>query len=114
MKAIAIKSILSAAALAVTAGISVNAAAGQMDETLVEAKGVPSATVSFYRAELGTAEGRAKVEREIRNAAEEVCGSRDVRIAGSIAVAARNEACYEDALAQGMSQLSAGQVATIN
>lgn len=114
MKAIAIKSILSAAALAATAGISVNALAGQMGETLVEAKGVPTASVTFHRAELNTTEGRARVERKIRTAAESVCGSRDVRIAGSIGVAARNEACYEAAVEQGMSQLNAGQVAVID
>ena len=82
MKASAFKSILSAAALAVTAGISTNAVAGQVDETLVEALAVNSKTVSFSRAELNTAEGRATIEREIRNAADAVCGSRDLRIAG--------------------------------
>ncbi len=112
MKASAIKSILSAAALAVTAGISTGALADQLDETVVEGIALPTKTVSFSRAELATVEGRETIERKIRNAAEAVCGSRDMRIAGSLAVAADNEACYEDAVAQGMSQLNAGQVAS--
>ena len=114
MKVFAIKSILSAAALAVTAGVAVGAAAEQIDETLVEGARAPSATVTFSRAELATNEGRETVERKIRNAAAAVCGSRDLRIIGSLAAAARNEACYEDALAQGMSQLNAGQLASID
>ncbi len=114
MKVVAMKSILSAAALAVSAGLSVNAGAEQIDETLVEGAKVPTATVTFSRAELATTEGRETVERKIRNAAEDVCGSRDLRIAGSLAVAARNEACYEGAVAQGMSQLNANQFASID
>jgi UrcA family protein len=114
MKAFAMKSILSAAALAVSAGLSVSAAAEQIDETLVEGAMAPTATVTFNRAELATTEGRETVERKIRNAAEEVCGSRDLRIAGNLAAAARNDACYEDAVAQGMSQLNANQFASID
>lgn len=114
MKAFAIKSILSAAALAVTAGLSTGAAASQLDETVVEGIAVPTASVSFSRAELATTEGRATVERKVRNAAEAVCGSRDLRIAGSLAAAARNETCYEEAVSQGMSQLNASQVASID
>ncbi len=114
MKAIAFKSILSATALAVTAGISINAAAGQVDETLVEGAAVPSKAVTFSRAELATTEGRDAVERQIRNAAEAVCGSRDVRIAGSLSVLAENEECYERAVNDAMAQLSAGQVASID
>jgi UrcA family protein len=114
MKAFALKSIVSAAALAMTASVSLGAAAEQIDETLVEGAAAPTATVTFSRAELATTEGRATIERKIRNAAEEVCGSRDLRMAGGLAAAARNEVCYEDAVVQGMSQLNANQFASID
>lgn len=114
MKASAIKGILSAAALAVTAGVSTTTLAGQLDETVVEGIAVPSQSVAFSRAELATAEGRATVERKIRRAAESVCGSRDLRVTGSVSVAARNEACFESAVAEGMAQLNAGQLASID
>ncbi len=114
MKASAIKSILSAAALAVTAGVSISAAASQLDETVVEGIAIPTASVTFNRAKLATTEGREAIERKIRNAAEAVCGSRDLRVAGGLTAAARNETCYEEAVSQGMSQLNASQVASID
>lgn len=114
MKAIAIKSILSAAALAVTAGISINASADQVNETLVEASAVPSKTVLFDPSELATVEGRAAVEHRIREAAEDVCGPMDYHRAGGLAGVADSKACYNQAVAQAMSQIDAGQVASID
>ncbi len=114
MKAIAIKSVLAAAALAVTTGISVNAVAGQMDETLVEASSVPTETVTFSRSELATTEGRTSVEARIRNAARKVCGPTDYLRAGSLARAADGKECYNRAVAQAMSQVNADQVASID
>ena len=75
MKAIAFKSILSATALAVTVGISVNASAEQIDETVVHGQAVETETVSFKRSELSTADGREAVIDRIHRAAEAVCGS---------------------------------------
>lgn len=112
MKSIAIKSILSAAVLAVTAGISSGAAA--MDETLVEASQVPSKTVSFSPSELATVEGRAAVEHRVREAAEDVCGPMDYHRAGGLSGVADSKQCYKQAVAAAMSQIDAGQVASID
>ena len=114
MKSIAMKRILPAVVLTLTAGLSGHAAAGEVNETVVRGHSVPSVTVTYSRAELATADGRAYVERRIRKAAEKVCGSRDLRIAGSLYIVARSEACYDDALAKGMSQLHSEQVASLD
>ena len=114
MKAIAIKSILSAAALAVTAGISINASADQVNETLVEASSVPTKVVSFSPSELATVEGRAAVEHRIREAAEDVCGPMDYHRAGGLSGVADSKACYNQAVDQAMSRIDAGQVASID
>ena len=114
MKAIAFKSILSATALAVTAGISINAAAHQMDETLVEASGAPTKTVTFDQSELATLEGRAAIEARVRDAAKDVCGPMDYRRSGGLSELKDRKECYDRAVAQAMSQINADQVAAID
>ena len=115
MNRIVTKSILSAAAvIAVTAGLSFNAAAESMDETLVEASAVPTKTVTFTRSELATEEGRAAVEARIRDAAEDVCGPMDYHRAGGLAGVADSRECLDGAVAAAMSQIGAGQVAAID
>ncbi len=109
MKNIAIKSILSVAALTLTAGLSSQATAGAMDETFVKGAAAPSKTVTYDRGELATAEGRARVERRIGNAAEAVCGPTDFREAGSLTLASKNESCVEQAIAAAMSKVVADQ-----
>ena len=114
MNNIAMKSILSVAALTLTAGLSSQAAAGAMDETFVQGAAVPTRTVTFDRAELASVQGRARIERRIENAAEAVCGSTDYREVGSLTIAGKNKVCIEQAVASALSQVGADQVATID
>ena len=114
MKNTAIKSILSVAALTLTAGLSSQVAAGAMDETFVQGQAVPSKTVTYDRGELATAQGRARVERRIENAAEAVCGPTDFREAGSLSIASKNRSCVEQAIESATSQVGADQVAAID
>ena len=114
MKNIAIKSILSVAAMTLTAGLSSQAAAGAMDETFVQGGAVPTKVVTYDRGELATAQGRARVERRIENAAESVCGPTDFREAGSLTVASKNRSCVDQAVESAMSKVGADQVATID
>ncbi len=109
----AIKSILSVAALTLTAGLSTNAAAESIDETLVHGA-QPSKTVTYDRAELATAEGRARVERRIEVAAESICGSTDYREVGNLSLVSKNKACFDQAVDSAMSKLGADQVAAID
>lgn len=114
MKNIAMKSILSVAALTLTAGLSSQAAAGAMDETLVHGAAVPTKTVTYDRGELATTQGRARVERQIENAAAAVCGPTDFRLAGSLSTASKNRSCVEQAVESAMSKIGADQVAAID
>ncbi|AQA17331.1 hypothetical protein BST95_02900 [Halioglobus japonicus] len=114
MNRIVTKNILSAAAIAVTAGLSFNVAAENIDETLVEASQVPSKSVSFTRAELATEEGRLAVENRIREAAEDVCGPMDYHRAGGLAGVADSRECLDNAVDAAMSQIGADQVAAID
>jgi len=109
-----IKSTLSAAALILVAATSVHAATGQVDETFVQGNAVPTKTVAYSRAELETDDGRAAVEQRIRKAADAVCGPRGYRDAGSLSAAAYNKACYQQAIAQAMTQIDAASIASIS
>ena len=112
MKNQAIKTILSVAAM--TAVVTNNAAAATVGETLVKGQALPEQRVSFHRSQLATKEGRAVIERRIERAAESVCGSQDFREVGSLSIVARNRECYDGAVAQAMSQVSAQSVASID
>lgn len=114
MKHIAKKSMLSVAALSLAAGLSTPAAAGALDETFVQGAAVATRTVSYDRAELASAEGRARLERRIENAAEAVCGSTDYREAGGLSIASKNKSCIAQAIDAAMSQVGADRVATID
>lgn len=116
MTANAFKNILSAAALAVTVGISVDTVADQADEIFIESFRVPTKTVSFNRAELITDEGRAAVERRILLAANAVCGPTDHNAARNLSghAISRNKACQERAVDQAISQLDSGTIAYID
>lgn len=109
-----IKSILSAAALTLTAGVSVNASAGSVNETVVHGNAVPAQTVTFKQSELATSEGMDAVEQRVRRAAEKVCGSTDYRIAGSLNVSAKNKECQSQAVAQAMTQITNESLASID
>lgn len=114
MKKLAIKSTLSAAAVAVSLGLMANAKAEQLDETFVNGASVPTATVSFSRAELASDEGRAAVELRVHMAAERVCGSQSYREAGGLSRYSDRKACYDQAISQAMSQMGSDQVASVN
>lgn len=108
------KKVLSVAVLSLITGLSINASADNVSETVVLGHALPHQSVSFYRSELATTEGRATVERRIERAAEQVCGSLDYREVGSLSRVARNKACYDGALAQAMSTVSVNSVARID
>ena len=105
---------LAATALGVVLGVSAGASADTMDSTVVHASALPTEVVTYKRSELATDEGRAAVERRLRHAAEGVCGSTDLRIAGSLSAVADRQQCAKQAVDRAMSQIGADQVATID
>ncbi len=97
--------------------MAMTAMAGSYQEaTLVQAHGMEARTARVSVADLNTAtaEGQSALHGRLSQAAREVCGSTDYRIAGSVRVAANNRACYESALAEALSQVNAAQVADIS
>lgn len=83
-----------------------------VEQTLVEASSARSVTVSLADLNLATPEGQEALYYRLGSAARQVCGSADYRRAGSPRLAAENQACYERALAQALSQTAAGSLAS--
>ena len=115
MTKVAIKSIITAAVLGVAAGVSVAASASQWDETVIQGRTFDEQAIriSYSAAHAATPEGRAVLEARIEQAAREICGPSDLHLAGSLATAARNDACFEDTVDAALSQIGAGSLAQV-
>lgn len=113
MKNFTLKSILSAAALTLAAGVSLNAAAEGLEETFVGsgASGVQTISLQYLSSDLATDEGRDRLHSRIAKAAREVCGPVGARAAGGLRIASHNKQCAEDAVQAAMSQVDSGQFA---
>ena len=60
-----------------------------------------------YKAEDTRSElGRKEIEKQIREAAEKVCGEQDLRRAGSLGQVSENRRCYAKAVESGMNALA--------
>ena len=60
-----------------------------------------------YKAEdLRSDLGRKEIEKQIRRAAEKVCGEQDLRRAGSLSQVSENRRCYARAVKSGMDALA--------
>ena len=113
MNRLVIKSTLSAAALAVSLGTIMTAKAEQLDETFVKAPGVRTEAVAYSRAELASEAGRESVERRIEMAAKRVCGVESYSLDRNLSRHGKARECYGQAVAQALSEVTGGQVASI-
>lgn len=91
-------SIAVAAAFAVPSLASADVEIESVDENKV--------LVSYDLEEVSTEKGRAEIERQIRRAADRVCGPRTVREAGSFTASIRNRNCFKAAVADAMKKVN--------
>jgi UrcA family protein len=91
------KHIILAAALAVP----LIASAG-IKTTNIEDVSIP---VSYSGYDLKTVAGKEMVERKIKQAAHEICGSTDFSQSRSLRQAKQNQVCFDDAVANAMNGL---------
>ena len=66
--------------------------------------------------EISSNSGREELERQIRRAADQVCGSRNVREAGNLQQVRHNRACYKDAVTSALKSIDGkvGRVAAVS
>ena len=113
MKNFSLNNILTAAALSLVAGLSINASATeQLDETYIQADPATVQTVrlQYSASELATEEGRIDLQHRVARAARKVCGRPE---RGNLNMASQINACYEEATQAAMSQIGFDQVAVI-
>jgi UrcA family protein len=85
-------------AIAVALAVPALANASLQVEKLTEDKVV----ITYETAVVATESGRAELERKIRKMAERVCGSQNLRMAGTLTQLQANRACYDTAVAEAM------------
>lgn len=115
MKKSTFNSIVTAAALGLTLGLSGHASAEQIQEQAALGNGVQvkSISIPYKSGDLTSDAGRANLYGRIKSAAKEVCGPTGLLEAGGLRIASRNRKCYEAALDEAVSQLESRQVATL-
>lgn len=95
-------------------GLSMATSAGNYSETVVStsAEGLREASVSLTDLNMADPKSQEIAYQRLSNAARKVCGTSQRRGVVSLAQSAENTECYQDALADAMRQLNAGQVAS--
>ena len=105
-------STMAAAALGLLAAVALPAAAESVTEVTAPRIGEEQrVTVGYADLDLNSVEGQEVLHYRIANAARKVCGSSDLRRAGSLQMANRNEECFESSLSRAMAQIPGAQVA---
>jgi len=66
--------------------------------------------ITYQVEDLKSVQGRAKLEREIRTAASEVCGNVSYSKSRSLASVAKQRSCYHTAVAEALTELSSRQM----
>jgi UrcA family protein len=105
--------LMAAAVFAVAASVSVAASAGNYSETRVttSAEGLRTTTVSYADLDLNSVTARETLQHRLSRAALKVCGSPYRATAGSLAQAAQNRSCSDNAVAEAMRTISVSQMA---
>ncbi|QIB66252.1 UrcA family protein [Kineobactrum salinum] len=96
--------------------LTTSAMAEAYTETLVQSQAVAvrSVAVSVADLDLASSEGQDTMYYRLSQAAREVCGPSGYRQAGGARQAARNQACYHQALSDALAQASAGRMASLD
>lgn len=68
-------------------------------------KSPPDIKVVYHQSELTTNWGRKTVYERLQTAARKICGSSNIRVAGSRLAATANEECYEGTLSAAVQRL---------
>ena len=98
----------------VTRGVVALVAAGAFALPMVAGASVKSSeesesvVVTYQVEDAHTAAGLAHIERKIRGAASEVCGSVDYAEVRSLKAVAESRSCYEKAVSKALSELGNG------
>lgn len=107
-------SIITAAVVGLLAGTALQASAqSQTEVTADRLQDAQSVAVNVADLNLNSPRGQEVLYSRIARAADEVCGARTTRRAGSLAQATRNRTCYKETISRTMSDISVTAVAAV-
>lgn len=89
-------------------GLSLSGAAMAEESTAVSAERLSSThavAVDYTDLNLRHSSGRETLENRLERAAEQVCGSSELRLAGNVRDALRNKACQEQAVERALDRV---------
>ena len=81
---------------------------------LLASASVPSISVVFDKANLKSSQGVKNVYTHMQDAARDLCGSANVRSAGSMNMARANAKCYEGTLTAAVERLDISEVTALH
>ena len=115
MKTYSILKVLPGAVFCLCAAVSLAASADRYSETYVStaAQGLRTVTVSYADLNLTSTAGLETFQRRVSKAARHVCGSANLREAGSLRQVSEIKNCQERAMSEAMSQISSRQLASV-
>jgi len=115
MKNASMKSLVTATALSLGVIFASQASAEAIQEQAMPSRAIEthSISIAYTGSDVATDEGRENLNRKIKRAAQQVCGSTNPRQAGGLKLASRNRQCYESAMKSALSQVNSGQLASL-
>lgn len=115
MKTYSIYNALTRAIILAIVGVSLTANAGSYSETRVStaADGLRSVSVSYADLNLASTAGRETLQQRISHAARRVCGSANLRQAGSLRQLSDNRKCQQRAIEKALKQMSERKFAAV-
>lgn len=81
---------------------------------LLASASVPSISVVFDKGDLKTSQGVKNVYTQMQDAARDLCGSPNVRSAGSMSMARANAECYEGTLTAAVERLDISEITALH
>jgi UrcA family protein len=78
------------------------------------ASAYPNVAVSYSQDELKSVHGRQNVYERIQDASRDLCGSSNVRLAGSVSRAAAHTECYEGTLTAAVERLDVPSITALH
>ena len=81
---------------------------------LLASASVPSISVTFDKRDLKTSHGVKNIYVHMQDAARDLCGSSNVRSAGSLSMARANAECYEGTLTAAVERLDISEITALH
>lgn len=91
-----------------------NAGSGTTEVVAGSVTAPTEVAVNLSDLNLNSVDGQTTLHYRLARAAEQVCGPGDIRRAGSVSLAARNDECAEESLSRALSKVTASSLVSVS